>query len=149
PGRRRPDHRRASGGELLRRREGAPAYGVRRRAPDEVEDRRLRRPPVGSAAARARRRRVHGQPLAGAGAGGPRARRPDPALVTGQMRRSALRAAAARAPAVFLLLVAATVALQWLGGAYTAEYGSAPDEAAHYVTGLMVHGYLADGLPGD
>ena len=34
-------------------------------------------------------------------------------------------------------------------GAYHAEFGSHPDEAAHYVTGLMVRDYLASGLPGN
>jgi hypothetical protein len=40
------------------------------------------------------------------------------------------------------------VSLQWLGGAYQSEFGAHPDEAAHYVTGLMVRDYLAHGLPG-
>jgi hypothetical protein len=39
--------------------------------------------------------------------------------------------------------------LQWTGGAYQAEFGGHPDEAAHYVTGLMIHDYVAAGLPGN
>lgn len=35
--------------------------------------------------------------------------------------------------------------LQWQGGAYRAEFGSHPDEAAHYVTGLMIHDWIASG----
>ncbi|HEY7116914.1 MAG TPA: glycosyltransferase family 39 protein [Tepidisphaeraceae bacterium] len=40
------------------------------------------------------------------------------------------------------------VFLQRAGGAYRSEFGGHPDEAAHYVTGLMVHDYLTGGLPG-
>ena len=47
--------------------------------------------------------------------------------------------------AVCLLVV---LLLQRVGGAYQSEYGGHPDEAAHYVTGLMIHDYLARGLPG-
>jgi hypothetical protein len=43
----------------------------------------------------------------------------------------------------FLLFYVAAVALQWAGGAYQAEFGANPDEAAHYVTGLMVRDYIA------
>jgi hypothetical protein len=41
-----------------------------------------------------------------------------------------------------------SIGLQSLGGAYDAEYGSDPDEAAHYVTGLLVRDYIAAGFPG-
>lgn len=44
---------------------------------------------------------------------------------------------------VLFWLIAAL--LQWQGGAYRAEFGSHPDEAAHYVTGLMVHDWIASG----
>ncbi|MBI5775189.1 MAG: glycosyltransferase family 39 protein [Verrucomicrobia bacterium] len=50
----------------------------------------------------------------------------------------------ALAAALFLL----AVALQWRNGAYQAEFGGHPDEAAHYVTGLMIRDYLAGGFPG-
>jgi hypothetical protein len=46
---------------------------------------------------------------------------------------------------VFVLIVL----LQWTGGAYHAEFGGHPDEAAHYVTGLMVRDYVAAGVPGN
>lgn len=48
---------------------------------------------------------------------------------------------------VFLLFVALAAGLQWRGGAYHSEFGEHADEAAHYVTGLMVRDYLASGLP--
>lgn len=38
--------------------------------------------------------------------------------------------------------------LQSFAGAYRAEFGSEPDEAAHYITGLMIHDYVAHGFPG-
>lgn len=34
------------------------------------------------------------------------------------------------------------VGLQWVSGAYQAEFGGYPDEPAHYVTSLMVHDYI-------
>lgn len=39
--------------------------------------------------------------------------------------------------------------LQWTGGAYGAEFGGHPDEAAHYVTGLLARDYVLAGLPAD
>lgn len=41
------------------------------------------------------------------------------------------------------------VFLQWQGGVYRGEFGSEPDEAAHYVTGLMVRDYITAGFPGN
>lgn len=41
-----------------------------------------------------------------------------------------------------LLFVSLVVALQWHSGAFTSGFGGHPDEAAHYVTGLMVRQYL-------
>ena len=41
----------------------------------------------------------------------------------------------------YLLLV---VLLQYLGGAYTNEFGQHPDEPAHYVSGLLVRDYIVD-----
>ena len=46
-----------------------------------------------------------------------------------------------RLPA-FLLFFAIALGLQWLGGAYRSEFGGHPDEAAHYVTGLVVRDFL-------
>ena len=48
---------------------------------------------------------------------------------------------------VFLAALAATVALQVHGGAYEAEYTETSDESAHYVTGLLVHDFVATGMP--
>ncbi|MBN1511890.1 MAG: hypothetical protein JXB13_07735, partial [Phycisphaerae bacterium] len=42
-----------------------------------------------------------------------------------------------------LLLFVLTSGLQWLNSAYESELGARPDEAAHYVTGLMVRDYMA------
>lgn len=50
--------------------------------------------------------------------------------------------------AVFLLLFATVLALQTHTGAYRCELGSHPDEAAHFVTGLMMHDYVARGFRG-
>ncbi|MBA2305850.1 MAG: hypothetical protein H0W08_24900 [Acidobacteria bacterium] len=50
---------------------------------------------------------------------------------------------------VVVLLFAVVLGFQITGGAYDAEFGSHPDEAAHYVTGLMVRDYVASGLPGN
>ncbi len=41
-----------------------------------------------------------------------------------------------------ILLFAMQVGLQFLGGAFHSEFGGHPDEAAHYVTGLMFRDYL-------
>ena len=35
--------------------------------------------------------------------------------------------------------------LQWQGGAFAVEFGNHPDEAAHYVTGVMLRDYVAAG----
>src|SRR4051794_21668726 len=43
--------------------------------------------------------------------------------------------------------LAVTVYLQFLAGAYHGEFGSEPDEAAHYVTGLFIHDYVKAGFP--
>jgi len=53
------------------------------------------------------------------------------------------RAAPALAAGAFLL----AVALQVRGGAYQSEFGSHPDESAHYVTGVMVREYVATWPP--
>lgn len=49
---------------------------------------------------------------------------------------------------VFLAFFAVVFFYQWMEGAYESEFGGHPDEAAHYVTGLMIHDYLAGGLLG-
>ena len=43
---------------------------------------------------------------------------------------------------LLLLVFAWIVYLQWTGGGYSADFIGYSDEAAHYVTGLMVHDYL-------
>ncbi len=42
----------------------------------------------------------------------------------------------------FMLFLLVEVALQWAGGAFSSEFGGHPDEAAHYVTTLMLRDYL-------
>ena len=51
--------------------------------------------------------------------------------------------------ATFLILFAVTLLLQWASGAYSAALGIEPDESSHYVTGVMIHDYIARGLPGN
>jgi hypothetical protein len=48
---------------------------------------------------------------------------------------------------VFLLSLLLTLAWQWRGNAYASEWSGDPDEPAHYVTGLMVHDYIANRMP--
>lgn len=50
--------------------------------------------------------------------------------------------------AVFLLLFGYSVLLQYWNGAFRAEASGESDEAAHVVTGLMAHDYVARGFPG-
>ena len=64
---------------------------------------------------------------------------PGPLQVRGMRRPVRLAAVAA-------LALAAVIGMQCLAGAYTAEFGGAADEAAHYVTGLMVREYLTSGF---
>jgi hypothetical protein len=45
---------------------------------------------------------------------------------------------------VSALLLLIIVALQWASGAYHREFGSHPDEAAHYVTARMIADYVAN-----
>jgi hypothetical protein len=49
--------------------------------------------------------------------------------------------------AVALLAFAGVVLLQWKAGAFTAEFSGYPDEASHYLSGLLVRDYIAAGLP--
>lgn len=41
-----------------------------------------------------------------------------------------------------LLFLLEALLLQWLGGAYASGFGGHPDEAAHFVSSLMVHDFL-------
>lgn len=42
----------------------------------------------------------------------------------------------------YALLLSATILIQWWTGAFASEFGNHPDEAGHFITGLMVHDYL-------
>jgi len=54
-----------------------------------------------------------------------------------------------RDAAVFLIILLVTLLLQWGSGAHSAALGAEPDEASHYVTGVMIRDYIARGLPGN
>lgn len=62
--------------------------------------------------------------------------------------KSAARHLVQRLPALAVFL-AIILAFQWQEEAYRSEFGAEPDEAAHYVTGLMVRDYIAAGCPGN
>jgi hypothetical protein len=49
---------------------------------------------------------------------------------------------------VGLALFALVLMLQWSSGAYLGDYGNHPDEAAHFVSALLIHDYLREGFPG-
>ena len=49
---------------------------------------------------------------------------------------------------LFSLYFLCVVLLQWKASAFRSELSGSPDEPAHYVTGLMVHDYIAAGFPG-
>src|SRR5688500_17689851 len=65
------------------------------------------------------------------------------ATIPALIRRIAVRHTAI----MFVALVVLTVLLQRFAGAETAGFGGAADEAAHYVTALMIRDYVADGMP--
>lgn len=44
---------------------------------------------------------------------------------------------------VLLLFFSAQLTLQYVNGAFRNEFGGHPDEASHYITGLMIHDYLS------
>lgn len=48
--------------------------------------------------------------------------------------------------AVAIVLFAVALLLQWLSGAFTAEFSGYPDEASHYMSGLLVHDYVISGF---
>jgi MFS family permease len=48
---------------------------------------------------------------------------------------------------VFMVAFALTIGIQWHNNAFAAEWSDTSDEAAHYVTGLLVHDYILQGLP--
>lgn len=45
----------------------------------------------------------------------------------------------------WVILFGLTLILQYRNGAYASEFGNHPDEAAHYVTGIMVHDFFWNG----
>lgn len=69
-------------------------------------------------------------------------------LANGSPRRRSAAAAITEIGA-FLLFLALALLLQKAGGAFSSEMGHYPDEAAHYITSLMVRDYVASGFPGN
>ena len=63
-----------------------------------------------------------------------------------QPARALPRLSPARALAAFAGLWLLALTLQWHNGAWQADFGAHPDEAAHVVTGLMIRDYLAGGF---
>ena len=49
--------------------------------------------------------------------------------------------------AIFTFCFSLAALLSWFAGAFQAEFGGYPDEPAHYVTGLMIHDYIAGWFP--
>ena len=60
---------------------------------------------------------------------------------------SSRRALPWRGLPIFGAFPSATVAFQVAAGCYRSEFDGYPDEPAHYITGLMVHDYIASGSP--
>ena len=54
----------------------------------------------------------------------------------------------ARTILVFVIFFALCVGLQWVRGDFQNGFNGEPDEAAHYITGLMVRDYIAGFFPG-
>ena len=50
---------------------------------------------------------------------------------------------------IFALLFTVALSLQLLSGAYSGAFGQERDEAAHYVTALMIRDYVVAGFPAD
>lgn len=50
--------------------------------------------------------------------------------------------------ALFLASLLLAVAGQWFTGVYDSDLSQSPDEGCHYINGLLIHDYVADGLPG-
>jgi hypothetical protein len=48
---------------------------------------------------------------------------------------------------VWLLLLLVVLGLQWWAGSFTAEFSGYPDEASHYISGLLVRDYVAGHFP--
>src|SRR5688572_9791025 len=57
------------------------------------------------------------------------------------------RAQRAECILAFAGILLLTIALQWHDNAFVAEWTDSSDEAAHYVTGLMVRDYITQGFP--
>jgi hypothetical protein len=72
-----------------------------------------------------------------------------PSPKPGNTRRSPARVAwsAARAPCLFLILLACVVLGQRPWAASPSDFGRHPDEAGHFISGTLVYDWLCDGCP--
>src|SRR5579863_1610264 len=61
--------------------------------------------------------------------------------------RTSRMARALKGTILAVILMTEVLLLQWRSGAFRAEFSSYPDEASHYMSGLLVHNYLRSGLP--
>lgn len=73
--------------------------------------------------------------------------RPEAGMRAGTVRPAlrTMRRVGAHHVAAIGLFMAVAVVFQWAGGAFSSEYGGFPDEAAHFVTALLVHDFIAGG----
>src|SRR5438270_4779534 len=65
---------------------------------------------------------------------------PEPLRVNPQLRRWRTNLLRAAVGGLFFAMI---MVLQWTGGAYHNEFAGYPDEGAHYITGLMIHDFVA------
>ena len=70
-----------------------------------------------------------------------------PELAHSTIRALIRRLAVPHTAIMFITLVVLAVVLQRLAGAEIAGFGGAADEAAHFVTALMIRDYVVDGIP--
>jgi hypothetical protein len=74
-----------------------------------------------------------------------------PSIAMGAARQESLFSAALRARSwsisAFLVFLGLALTLQYFAGAYHSAFSGYPDEPAHYVTGLLVHDWIANGFP--
>ena len=46
---------------------------------------------------------------------------------------------------MFILFLTVQIGLMWIGGAFRNEFGGYPDEAGHFITGLMIRDFICSG----
>src|ERR1039458_1586301 len=68
------------------------------------------------------------------------------AISTARPGRDVRNAGRTDALSIVALLFAVVLAFQYLGGAFTAELSGYPDEASHYMSGVLVRDYIQGGF---